>query len=346
MNRNTLYEAHKASGATFGEFHGWELPSRFSSVEAEYSAAKEGAGLIDRSHFGRIKMTGEDALDLLNRLSTNEMMGLSAGSGLSTVLTTNKGRVVDLLTVYCQGDELVLLMAPQNQEKVLSWIDQFVFGEEVEFQDVTESQAMLTLLGSRAIDIIGELTGHNVIDLDEHHGLQASLQGVEVYVARESRLWGQAYNILVDADSATDVWNLVLEAGASPVGMETYELLRIESCVPQYGSELSEDYNPLEAKLDSSINFTKGCYVGQEVVARLNTYEKVKRYLVKLHFDNGNVPQPGTPLVVGEKEVGTVTSIANLPGNGRSIALGYVRKAHTQPGTQLSTDSSTGEIVA
>ena len=346
MNRSRLYEVHEAAGATFGELHGWELPFRFSSIEAEYSAARKDAGLIDRSHFGRIKMTGEDALDMLNRLSTNELMGLAAGSGLSTVLTTNKGRVVELLTVYCQGDELVLLTAPQNREKVPSWIDRFVFGEEVEFQDVTESLAMLTLLGPRAVDIIAELTGHNVIDLDEHHGLRAQLPEAEVYVARENRLWGQAYNILVDADSAAGVWNLVLEAGASPVGMETYELLRIDSCIPQYDSELSEDYNPLEAKLDSSINFTKGCYVGQEVVARLNTYDKVKRYLVKLQFDNGAIPQPGTALLAGEKEVGAITSITTMPGNGRSIALGYVRKAHIQPGTTLTANPSTGRIVA
>jgi glycine cleavage system T protein len=346
MSRSSLYQVHSDAGATFGELHGWELPLRFSSIEEEYAAAKTGAALIDRSHLGRIKVTGEDSLDLLNRLSTNDVMGLAAGAGLSTVLTTNKGRVVDLLTVYCHGDELVVLTAPQNREKVPSWIDRFVFGEEVELQDVTDSLAMLTLLGPRATEILDDLTDLNVGDLDEHHGFQASVSGSEVYVARESRLWGQAYNILVEADSAAGVWDLLLEAGASQVGMEAYELLRIDSCVPQYGSELSEDYNPLEAKLDSSINFSKGCYVGQEVVARLNTYEKVKRYLVKLQFDNGTAPQPGTALLAGEKEVGAVTSITTTPGNGMSIALAYVRKAHVQPGTTLTANSSTGRVVA
>lgn len=346
MNRSPLYEAHKAAGATFAEYQDWELPSRFSSVADEYRVAKEGAALVDRSHFGRIKMTGEDTLDLLNRLSTNELMGLHSGAGLSTVLTTNKGRIVDLLTVYSRDDDLILLTAPGNQEKVLSWIDQFVFGEEVEFQDLTDSLSMLTLFGPRSAEMLSGLTGQKVADLEEHHGLQTSLQGADVYVARESSLWGNAYNILVNLDSASDVWDSLLEAGALPMGLEAYELLRIESSVPQHGSELSEDYNPLEARLESSISFTKGCYVGQEVVARLNTYEKVKRYLVKLHFENGAVPQPGTPLVAGDKQVGAITSVTTLPGNGRSIALGYVRKAHVEPGTNLTANSSTGEIVA
>ncbi|MFQ5873180.1 MAG: YgfZ/GcvT domain-containing protein, partial [Dehalococcoidia bacterium] len=134
-----------------------------------------------------------------------------------------------------------------------------------------------------------------------------------------------------------------------PMGTDAYDVLRIEAGVPIYGAELSEDVNPLEAGLRSSISFTKGCYVGQEVVARLNTYQKVKRHLVKLRFYDGTAPHPGTPLELDGKEVGTLTSVAVLPGDVRAFALGYVRKAHAQPGVKLAaaTDSgnSIGEIV-
>ncbi len=349
MNRSALYETHKSAGATFGEYHGCEMPSSFSSATEEYRAAKEAAALVDRSYMGRLKMTGEDSLDLLDRLSTNEITDLPPGSGLSTVLTTSKGRVVDLLTLYSRKDGLILLTGPQNTGKVTSWIDQYIFGEEAAFQDLTDTLAMLFLFGPRASKVLEGLVGQSVAGLAEHHGIDASPQGIGLYLARESVRWGEAYNILVPADDAATVWSMLLEKGADlgllSMGTDAYEVLRIEAGVPIYGAELSEDVNPLEAGLRSSISFTKGCYVGQEVVARLNTYQKVKRHLVKLRFDDGAAPQPGTPLEMDGKEVGTLTSVRAIPGDGRSVALGYVRKAHAQPGVKLAAATDNGHFI-
>ena len=349
MNRSSLYETHKEAGATFGQYYGWEMPSTFSSIQSEYRAAKEGSVLADRSHIGRLKMTGADSLDLLNRLSTNEIAKLPPGSGLSTVLTSNKGRVVDLLTLYSREDGLIFLTGPQNRAKVISWIDGYTFGEEVYLEDLTDSLAMLSLFGPRAYAVLEEVVSRSVTGLAPHHGIAASPGGIDLYIVREDPLWGEAYNILVSACDAAIVWGLLLEKGEGlglvPMGTAAYETLRIEAGVPAYGAELSEEVNPLEARLKSSINFAKGCYVGQEVVARLDTYQKVKRYLVKLRFDGGAVPHPGTPLHLDGKEVGTLTSVAALPGDGLAIALGYVRRAHAQPGVKVVVDAGHGQSV-
>ncbi|MEE9199779.1 MAG: aminomethyltransferase family protein [Dehalococcoidia bacterium] len=349
MNRSPLYETHRSAGAAFGQFFDWEMPSSFSSAEEEYRAAKERAALADRSYIGRLRMTGEDALDLLDRLSTNQVTLLPSGSGLSTVLTTNKGRVVDLVTVYSRGDYLILLTGPQNREKVISWIDRYSFGEEASLEDVTSSLVMLTLYGPRASAVLERLVGSSVAELAPHHGVAASHRGIELYIARDAGLWGEAYNILVPAQDAAPIWGSLLDKGEDIemllMGTEACEALRIEAGVPACGSELSEEVNPLEAGLNSSISFTKGCYVGQEVVARLNTYKKVKRYLVKLRFPEGPAPQPPAPLELEGKEVGVLTSVAALPGDGQSIALGYVRAAHARPGVELAAASGNGRAV-
>ena len=354
MNRSSLYQVHKAAGATFGEYYNWEMPARFSSVEAEYRAAKERAALTDRSYIGRIRMTGEDALDLLNRLSTNELMQLSPGSGLSTVLTSSKGRVVDLLTLYSRDDHLLLLTGPQNRQKVTSWIDQYTFSEEVALEDVTDSVAMLSVHGPQSSAVLRSLVGGHIDGLDPYQGVTTTLEGAGLYIARENPLWGEAYNIIFSATEAATIWSVLLEKGADqglkPMGTEAYEGLRIEAGVPAYGSELGEEVNPLEAGLKSSISFTKGCYVGQEVVARLDTYDKVKRYLVKLCFEGGPLPHSSASLELEGKEVGLLTSVASLPGDGQAVALGYVRKPHARLGVKLTAGSgngqSVGEIVA
>ena len=349
MNRSSLYDAHNSAGAAFGEYHGWEMPSSFSSAEAEYRAAKERATLVDRSYVGRLRMTGEDSLDLLNRLSTNEITQLPLGTGLSTVLTTNKGRVLDLLTLYSREEDLILLTGPQNRHKVISWIDQYTFAEDVQLGDVTDNLAMLSLYGPKASTLLEGITGGSVAGLAPHHGVAVSLQGVDLYIARDTDLWGEAYNVILPSADATAIWDLLLEKGEEvgmlPMGMEAYEALRIEAGVPAYGAELSEEVNPLEAGLNSSISFSKGCYVGQEVVARLNTYEKVKRYLVKLRFLDGPAPEPHVSLVVDGKEVGFTTSVAALPGDGQLIALGYVRVAQAQPGVKLTAVTGNGQSV-
>ncbi len=351
MTRSALYQVHKERAAAFGEYFGWELPCRYSSSEREYNAARERAAVIDRSYIGRLEMRGEDDLDLLNRLSTNEIGELPEGNGLTTVLTSSKGRVVDHLTLYYRPDHRLLLTGPRHRDTVISWLDQFTFGEEVELKDVTESTAMLTLLGPQARVILEAFGVQGLGGLEPHHGVSASVQDIAVYIALENPLWGQSYNLIIDADDAPRVWEALLEKGRDlglePLGTDAYEALRIEAGVPASGAELSEEVNPLEAGLGSSVSFTKGCYVGQEVVARLNTYDKVKRHLVKMQFETA--PDPGSALELDGKKVGTLTSAASIPGDGRVVALGYVAKAHSRPGVKVisatSSGQSLGEIV-
>ena len=318
-----------------------------SSVDEEYRALTEGAGLLDRSAVGRLSFIGHDALDLLNRLSTNELMTLDVGQGALTVLTSNKGRILDLLTVLRLTDRLLVLTSPENRQKVAEWIDFYTFVEDVTVQDVTEETAMLSVAGPSAAGLLDELSGQQVSSLGRYESAEGSIGGVQATIVRTDSFRLSGYDLVVPAALAQRLRDELLVrgqgAGLRPVGTEALEAVRVEQGVPAFGAELGEDFNPLEANLREYISFTKGCYVGQEVVARLDTYDKVQKRLVGLQWDSDSIPTPGAKLTLDGKQVGLLTSAVPSPRLDRAIGLGYVRKAHARPGTVLSMESADGQ---
>ena len=272
MPASPILDLQKDAGATLGETHGWQLPSVYSSVNEEYEAARRGVGLVDRSHVGLLRLIGEDGLDLLNRLSTNELEGLALDQGRPTVLTSNKGRILDHLLVLRRSDHLLVVTSPENRQKVAEWIDFYTFTEDVTVQDVTEDTAMLAVMGPGASGLLDSLGVSDIGAHDRHRSVSASIEGVEATVVRTDFAGPPAFELIVPAPDGTRLWQELLSKGAPeglrPVGLEALEIVRVESGVPLYGRELSEEVNPLEANLKGSISFNKGCDVGQEVVAR------------------------------------------------------------------------------
>ena len=321
----------------------------YTSLADEYQSLTQRVGIVDRSPVGRLSVSGEDALDLLNRLSTNELMTLEVGQSVPTVLTSNKGRILDLLLVLRLQDRLLVLTSPESRQKVADWIDFYTFAEDVNVQDVTEDTAMLSLAGPNAAGLLDELTGQSVSSLARYEHLPFSIGGVDASVIRTDFARLPGYDIVVSVAEGSRLWKELLargeEAGAKPVGTQALEVTRVEQGVPAYGKETSEEYNPLEANLLEFISFTKGCYVGQEVVTRLNTYKKVQKHLVGLRWDSGGVPEEGAKLLVDGTQVGVVTSAVQSPGLGKAIGLGYVRKAHATPGTVVDVDSAAGQTA-
>ena len=324
-------------------------PPFYTSPADEYRALTERVALLDRSLVGRLNFGGEDAIDLLNRLSTNELMTLEVGRGVPTVLTSNKGRILDLLFVLRLEDRLLVLTAPDSRQKVADWIDFYTFAEDVSVQDVTEDTTMLALAGPRAPGLLDQLTGQGVSSLALCDHVRANVGGVDASIIRTDFAGLPGYDIVVSAPDGRRLWKELLvrgeEAGGGPVGTEALEATRVEQGVPAYGKELSEEFNPLEANLLELISFTKGCYVGQEVVTRLNTYQKVQKHLVGLRWDSDGIPEEGAKLLVDGTQVGVVTSAVLSPRLRKPIGLGYVRKAYAEPGTSLDAESANGAIA-
>ena len=307
------------------------LPHSASNIATESTSGLT----VHRTDFGCLKAMGEDALDLLNRLSTNKVDHLEPGHWAPTVLTTDRGRIVDLLCVIHAGDCVFLLTSPGQQQPVIEWLDKYTIMEDLEVEDVSRSTTVVALAGAGTDAVLG-LAGDEPEYLPGriYPAATVSVGGVEAIAV--SRPLGDlsCRLLIVPTDAASAVTGALAEAGAATVEADDWETLRVRSGNPAFGSEMGEPYNPLEAGLIGAIDFTKGCYIGQEVIARLDSYDRVQKYLAVLRFSDGADATVGTSLAHEGRTAGTVTSLYRTPG-GELRGLGYVRTAAAEPGQTL-----------
>jgi len=324
------------------------------AAAADFRAAHHDAVLADPFGIAALRLTGKDAVDLLHRLSTNDLKAIREGGGAPTVFTTAKGRIFALATVHRLPGALTLLVATDRAEALRAWIDRYTFREEVQVEDRRVSHATLAVCGPRAASIV--TAGFpQAAGLARHGAAEVELDGVPALLVRTFPLAGDAWLVNVPRAAAEAARARLMAAAdgrlvhASP---ETVEALRVEAGLPLSGRELTEEHNPWEARLDEAISLSKGCYVGQEVIARLNTYRKVARLLVRLESEGTSaaaavaepVPFPeGAPVSAEGESIGVVTSSVVLPeGESRVLALAYVRDEDAVPGKKVMVATPAG----
>lgn len=284
---------------------------------AEVDALLDRCALVARSGWGRLRATGKDFLDLVHRLSTGDVKDLPAGTVGETVLTTAKGRIVARLVLARPDDrETLVLCGALEAARVEAHLRKYTFAEQTGIVDVTGSTAEFAILGPEAAPLVRPLEARRI-----------EIGGASAVAIGHGGFDAEGVTVVAEAAAAAAVEGALREAaGGRVAGPEAFEAWRILRGYPAAGSELNEDHNPLEAGLRAAVSFTKGCYVGQEVVARLNTYDKVSRSLVRVILPEGApVPAPGSPVTAGGKEVGAVTSAALPPGRTGPVALAYVK---------------------
>ena len=303
---------------------------------AEFHAATEQAAVYPDDS-GILLLTGEDARDLLNRLSTNLVdPDAPAGEVAVTVLTSDRGRIVDLVYVIHCGDHQIMLTSPGQQQNVMDFLDKYTIMEDLEVEDITEKTSLLRLTGPDAADILGQVSDDGILVVEPPSDQD------------DPKLAPTRYLLADDSQDAARITADLEAAGAVSINANVAEALRIAQARPAHGSEMSDTYNPLEAGLIGAIDFHKGCYIGQEVIARLDTYHKVQKYLVSLDFDADSAQAgalPGSRLVNDEgAAMGLVTSatVVPSPDGARIIGLGYVRTAAVQIGGALQVTAEEG----
>lgn len=325
-------------------------PLFYTSVDEEYEALTSHAGLIDRSYLSKLKVVGRDSLDLLQRISTNDLRELKQGSCRQTVLATEKGRVIDLITIYVKTDSTLILICDAPGALVRDWIQRFVIMEDVTVTDQTLDYALFSLVGPQVQDALLPLG----LRIDAPEGLcklyETDLDSVSITLGDADPIFQNGINLLVDARQREEVWRKLVK-GSSPYsfrrcGMGALEVYRVERGIPVYGQELSEEVNPLEAGLQSYVSFTKGCYIGQEVIARLDTYKKLQKRLMGLMLDGSKEISPGATVIVPGHTVGAVTSSVRSKRSGSTLALAFVRTPWAVPGTLLTVASESGQFEA
>ncbi|MGC8595141.1 MAG: aminomethyltransferase family protein [Candidatus Kryptoniota bacterium] len=330
-----LTELHKSMGAQMEEFGGFVLPSVYSSIENEYSMARRSAVFFDLSHFGRLRLKGKDSADLLNRLVTNDLRGMRPGMGKQAFFTTEKGRVIDLCTIYVMSESILVLTSPGNSENVKKWIEKFIVNEDVLVEDVTLSFPMFYIAGTYAANFVKEMAHSSyksfldVSRMPKSNFIRTFLGGIHVFLSRSDMIMKNGYLMTVDSSNAEEVWNNLNRAaskfGAAPAGISTFEILRVENGTPVYPYELNDNAFPPELNVFDAISFTKGCYVGQEVISRMQVHDKVRRRLVG--FVSATKVPRGSKIFSAnslETEAGVVTSSVKSPGLNNHLSLAFV----------------------
>ncbi len=311
-------------------------------VTADYQAVQAGVACYDASANGRLRLTERDRAELLHRLSTNDIRRLNPGDGTRTVLVNHNARIIDLLTVYALPEHLLVTTSPGQGAAVLRLIRKNIFfGDRVAVEDLSAATVEYHLYGPQAAAFVAGISAVDPSDWPLHHIQGLTVSGVQAWLARTLPLGGQGFAIYARGDDAEAV-RAALEP-AVPLSEATGELLRVEQGYPAFGRELSLEYIPLETRLSDAISFTKGCYVGQEIIARMESRNRLAKQLMGLRLSR--LVQAGGKLRREGKEAGDLTSVVDSPRFG-PIALAYVRTAAAEPGTVVEVaEGVTGEVV-
>jgi len=320
---------------------------------AAYDAARHRAAFIDRSDRARIVVSGADRASYLQGLLTNDVVALQAGEGCYAAYLTPQGRMIADLYVYELGDVMLLTMDRGVKEAVLTKLDQFIFSEDVQLGDVTDTFAQIGVVGPDAAATVARLltgaSAETLTALPEHANLRAHWNGDPVIVTRIADTGEAGYDVFVDRAKADAFASAATSAGAVQLDDQTAEAIRIEAGVPRFRRDMDEETIPLEAGIESrAISFSKGCYVGQEVIIRVlhRGHGRVARKLVGLVVDGDQPPASGAIVRSGDREIGHVTSSASSRALKKPIALAYVHRDFVTPDTAVSVDGVSAAVTA
>jgi folate-binding protein YgfZ len=302
----------------------------------QYRAVREAAAVIDRSSVGKAEVEGRDRASFLQGMLSNDVKALAPGQGCAAAFLDAHGKVMALLRVYALSDRLLLELPAGLTQKTLLLLDKYLISEKAVFEPLDEAYAVLSVQGAQAPALIAGLAGAPM-DLAPHAHVEATLAGIATRVVQRSEFGVRPGFFLWAAPDAMPALRAAVEgAGATPVEPAVGEVLRVEAGEPVYGQDVDESVILPETNLEHLVSYTKGCYIGQEVVARVKYRGHVNRALTGLTLEGDRVPTPGAPVFAGEREIGRVTSAVRSLGLGAPIALGYVRREHLEPGSAVA----------
>jgi len=337
-------ELARARGAAFQSRGGHELAETFGDPLEEYTSVRSGAGLFDLSFRTGLSFTGADRATFLHNLLSNDVAGLSPGAGCYATLLNRESKVVADTYVFCSNDSIRLELDGRVKDRAREHLERFLVADEVEIEDRSEAETSLGVHGRRAHEVLSEATGGLVLPTAEFAHTLGKIGSTHVLVARVDWTGDPGFDLVVPRSEAAEVWAALLVAGAPlglrPVGMAAANILRVEAGIPWVDVDFDESNLVLEAGLERGINFRKGCYLGQEIVERASARGHVNKRLVGISIASDVTPLVGSRLLAEGSETGHITSAVFSPNLRSAIALGYVRRDATKPGTKLQIETS------
>jgi glycine cleavage system T protein len=349
MFKSPLADYHVTQGATLGEYHGATVPARFTDPAAEHRAVRAASGLFDFSFRAKFRLKGRDHARFLQRMVSNDVKKLAPGQGTYATLLNAQGHIVVDLRLYCAQDHFLADTDADLREKAIEGLRRYIVADQVEIEPL--DLYALAFQGPRARGLLEKTLHIDLPAMQEFDHFASNYAGFPIRVVHASSTGEDGFEVWVSAQGMEAVWGAACgqapSYGTLACGYEALESLRIEAGIPRYGQELGEDVIPLEAELWNALSFNKGCYVGQEIVERARSRGHVNWQLRGLIVNAPQPPGPGEKLVAEGREIGEVTSSCVSPMLGKTLALAYVRREVSEPGTKLTFASGvTAEVAA
>lgn len=336
-----MHAWHAAHGGRLVDFAGWSMPVQYGSIVEEHQACRTSAALFDVSHMGRLYFEGSQADELLDRLLTRKVVGLSPGKVRYSLICNEAGGILDDVLIYhvtgLVGPPYWLLVVnASNRQKILDWIQpQLPAG--VQLADRTTQTAMIAFQGPAALAQISKHVDVPLQNMAVYSSISATLDGIPALISRTGYTGEDGCEIIVEAPHAEQVWTLLINGGARAAGLAARDTLRLEAAMPLYGHELSEAINPYQAGLEFAVNLAGREFIGRSALKRFKQ-ESGQTKRIGLSMQNRRVPREGFGVFAGDTQVGEVTSGTFSPTLNRPIAMAYVAPNAADVGNQLMID--------
>ncbi len=345
-NYISKYAAKQGGACTEGG-----LVKRYVALDSEYAALAVGPAIVNRAERAIVEVTGKDRATWLHNLTTNVVKTLATGDGNYSFATNVQGRILFDLNVIVRPDRLRLDIHRDFLESAIAHLDKYIIIENVTLQDRSNELVVFGISGDRASDIAATLGASQMTAMPDINNVEVNVDDVACLLVRNNFAGHPGFDLHLPVESAIQVWTkMVTPDGpfhAIPAGSEAVQVRRIEAGIPWPGAEITNEYLPAETmQFDRAVSFQKGCYLGQEIIERMRTREKIARRLVQLEIAGDSIPTPGNTITQEGKEVGTITSGTSSPTTGHPIALAYVKTAATDDGTNVIVKTENGDTKA
>jgi len=346
MSSATLHDSLISFGGRLGQYGGAETAASFGDTAREFAALHSAAGVFDLGWYGTLVLTGSDRRRWLNGMVTNNTRDLLPNHGNYSLVLNAQGRIQGDLTAYNRGEYYLVITDTGQIEKLKGIFDKYIIMDDVEVSDVSEKLTAIGIAGPKSREVLAK-AGFSFPDLALGEVVDIDWKNIGVSVARGLGDRGESYEIWFAPEHATTIWESLVPAGATPVGYEALEWLRILRGIPRYGVDITERYLPQETGQDRALHFAKGCYLGQEIVERIRSRALLHRGFAGFIVD-GPAPAAGSPIMGTDKKIGEITSSAVIPigDSKKTFSLGYIRTESSTPGTEVRINEARATVSA
>ncbi|MDP8208910.1 MAG: glycine cleavage system aminomethyltransferase GcvT [Candidatus Electryonea clarkiae] len=346
--KTALYEKHIASGAKMAPFAGYIMPIQYHSINAEHLRVRESAGIFDVSHMGEFMVSGEGALDFINKMTVNNTKKLSIGQAQYSAMLNDNGGIIDDLLVYRFSDHFMIVANAANKAKDFTWLADHA-DSSIKLADESDNITLLAIQGRNAPAIVQDLTETNIDEIKYYWFAEGEVAGSPSIISRTGYTGEDGVELYFDNKYAENIWDAVLEAGKKyniePIGLGARDTLRLEMKFALYGNDIDDTTNTIEAGLGWITKSAKGPFTGREQVLKIKE-QGITRKLIGFEIEGKAIPRRGYKCIQGNEKIGDVTSGCWSPSLNKGIGMAYLEKEFTPVGTRFEIEIRNKHIPA